>query len=171
VILQIAGGATIVVATSLLGWHFGGLGAKRARDLLEFKKSLIMLKSQIDYTIYTLPQAFLHISERVVPPFDIFYTKISQELEDSRGDISTIWGQAVSRLRFSYLHKNDMDNIALLGTSLGLADVDVQINSIDMVITTIDDTLTKLGVQNAKDAKMYRGLGVVAGLLITIVLL
>ena len=161
--MQIIGGALIVAATTMLGIHMGQAGSRRTRDLMEFKKSLILLKSQIDYSIYTLPQAFSHIAERTAPPFNEFYAKLAEN--------PSSWEQGVSELKSSNLSKDDIANIALLGMSLGQMDAGVQINSIDMVIAGIDDSLAQLMQDNPKNTKMYRGLGVVSGLLITIVLL
>jgi len=170
-IFQIAGGAIIIAATTLLGLHFGGMGVKRAKDLMGMKKSLIMLKSQIDFAIYTMPQAFLQIASKTQPPISNFYTQLANKLENGEVDIADGWEQGVAGFSKSHLHKEDMENIAMLGTTLGAMDCDVQINSIEMLIATIDDTLAKLSAQNPKDAKMYRGLGLISGLLITIVLL
>lgn len=160
--LRIVGGILVCLSTTLIGIYFGGAGGRRSKDLLEVKKSLILLKSQIDYAIYTLPQAFANISERVSPPLDDLYRQLA-EAPDS-------WSYEILRLK-SNLHKDDLENISLLGASLGQSDGDVQINSIDMVLATIDDTLSQLTNKNRTDVKMYRSLGVVSGLLITIALL
>ena len=170
-IFQILGGIVVIGATTLLGLHFASLGARRAKDLMEMKKSLIMLKSQMDFAIYTMPQSFLHVSRRVSPPFSAFYAQLSKRLEDGEVSICDAWEQGVEMLSKGYLHREDLENIAALATTLGAMDVDVQLNSIDMLIANIDDTLAKLGTQNPKDARMYRGLGIISGLLITIVLM
>jgi len=169
--LQILGGIIICTATTLLGLHLGGAGARRTKDLLEFKKTLILLKSQINFAIYTLPQAFHHISQRAAPPFDQFYTDLANELETGQMEAQAAWTTAVDKLKQSSLSKEDLANLQMLGASLGHMDAVVQINSIDMIITGIDDSLQQLLTQNPKNAKMYRGLGIVSGLLITIVLL
>ncbi|MDR2166337.1 MAG: stage III sporulation protein AB [Clostridiales bacterium] len=168
--LQIAGGLLIIAATTLIGWDFSARGARRVRDLTELKKSLILLKSQIDYSIYTLPQAFSHISPRVAAPFDEFYAKLAKDVEGG-ADAASAWVSAVHSLKNSNLDKTDLENFAILGMSLGAMDSGVQINSIDMVITNIDDSLKRLLAENPKNSRMYRGLGIVAGLLITIVLI
>ncbi|MCL2753006.1 MAG: stage III sporulation protein AB [Defluviitaleaceae bacterium] len=169
-ILQIAGGVIIITATTLLGLHFGSMGAKRTKDLMEMKKSLIMLKSQIDFAVYTMPQAFLHIANKTEQPISDFYAGLANKLENGIS-VEVAWQESVDDFYKSHLHKEDTQNIAMLGTTLGAMDAGVQISSIDMLITTIDDTLAKLNTQNPKDAKMYRGLGIISGLLITIVLL
>ena len=152
----------VCASATLLGFYFGGAGARRTKDLLELKKSLILLKSQIDFAIYTLPQAFDHIANRVDAPFDSFYRQLAGAPDG--------WCEGVGRLK-SNLNKDDLENLSLIGASLGQSDVLVQTNSIDMVVGLVDDTLGLLAIKNIKDAKMYRSLGVVCGLLITIALL
>ena len=169
--VQIIGGALICLSTTLLGLYMGGAAARRSKDLMELKKSLILLKSQMDFAIYTLPQAFCHISGRVAPPFSEFYAKLAKELENNKADAATVWAQGIEGLSRTNLSKEDLDNFGILGMSLGHMDVTVQINSIDMIIAAIDDSLTQLRTDGPKTTKMYRGLGVASGLLITIVLL
>jgi len=169
--IRILGGLLVCVSTMLLGVYMGGAGTRRAKDLMEFKKSLILLKSQIDFAIYTLPQAFYHISERVQPHFEQLYAKMAAELEEGQNDAAGVWASGMENLKDSNLSKDDLANFSILGTSLGHMDAEVQINSIDMVIAGIDDSLKQLMADNPKNVKMYRGLGVVSGLLITIVLL
>jgi len=169
--MRIIGAGIVCLATTLLGMHLGKAGSRRTKDLMEFKKSLILLKSQIDFAIYTLPQAFYHISERVQPPFSSFYEKMAQELESGQLDAASVWETGILGLKDTNLNKDDLANFGMLGTSLGQIDAHVQINSIDMVITGIDDSLKQLMLDNPKNVKMYRGLGIVSGLLITIVLL
>ena len=161
-ILTILGGILVCLSTTLIGVYLGGAGGRRAKDLLELKKSLILLKSQIDFAIYTLPQAFAHIAERASAPLSELYSKLAEAPDG--------WEAEVAKLKGNF-HKDDLANLALLGASLGQRDGSVQINSIDMVIATIDETLGELTAKNTKDTKMYRSLGVVSGLLITIALL
>ncbi|MCL2350260.1 MAG: stage III sporulation protein AB [Defluviitaleaceae bacterium] len=168
---QIMGGVLVCASTTLLGLHLGGAGRRRTKDLLEFKKSLILLKSQIDFAIYTLPQAFSHIGDRTAAPFDKFYEHLAVQLDEGGADAATVWENGLQSLKYSNLTKEDLDGIAILGASLGHMDANVQINSIDMVIAGIDESLSALAADAPKTAKMYRGLGVVSGLLITIVLL
>jgi stage III sporulation protein AB len=170
-IMRFVGAGCVIAASSLLGIHMAKAGSRRAKDLVEFKKSLILLKSQIDYAIYTLPQAFMHISQRVAPPFDLFYGELSQSLGEGKTDAATAWEQSLAVLKGSHLAQEDLENIALLCFSLGQPDAVVQLNSIDMLIAAIDENLNKLNAENPKNAKMYRSLGVISGLLITIVLL
>ncbi|MCL2235180.1 MAG: stage III sporulation protein AB [Defluviitaleaceae bacterium] len=160
--LTVLGGILVCLSTTLIGVYLGGAGGRRSKELLELKKSLILLKSQIDFAAYTLPQAFAHIAERATAPLDGFYRKLA-EAPDS-------WEVEAVKLKGNF-HKDDLGNLALLGASLGQSDSCVQINSINMVIATIDETLGELAAKNIKETKMYRSLGVVSGLLITIALL
>ena len=170
-IVRFVGAGFVVVSCSLLGWQLAAIGGRRVKDLMEFKKSLIMLKSQIDYAIYTLPQAFNHIAERVAPPFNAFYSEVACSLDEGNVDAATAWEQGLTALAGSHLNKEDLESIALLCFSLGHMDAAVQLNSIDMLIAAIDESLVRLNAENPKNAKMYCSLGVLGGLLITIVLL
>jgi stage III sporulation protein AB len=169
--LQIAGAVLVCTATTLWGFNMAARGAKRAKDLMEFKNTLILLKSRIEYAMHTLPQAFLYISERTSPHFAAFYAQISNDLERGKTDAGSAWAQGIAALAQTCLSKDDMQKISMLGPSLGNMDKMVQLDAIDMISKGIDATITELNKENPKNARMYRGLGVVSGLLITIILM
>ncbi|MCL2354207.1 MAG: stage III sporulation protein AB [Defluviitaleaceae bacterium] len=170
-IIRYIGGALVIGACSFLGVHIGNQGKRRNKDLLELKKSLIMLKSHLEYAIHSLPQAFYLVSERVNNPFDDFYKNMAEKLGGADANITAIWNEGINELKQGHLSKDDLGGLDMLGSALGQADVASQTNAIDMLLLTIDENLKTLHVESAKNSRMYRGLGVVSGLLITIVLL
>ena len=129
-----------------------------------------MLKSEIEYAIYPLPQAFANISARSSLPVADFYADLSHML--SQGEtLGTAWEEVCTALGSTYLTQEDIHNLLALGKALGNIDADVQLNSIDMAISVIDDTVARLNIETAKNGKMYRGLGILSGLMIVVVLL
>ena len=170
-IIRYAGAALVVGACSLLGVYIGGGGKRRRVDLLELKKTLIILKSNLEYALQSLPCSFYLTGQRASQPFVDFYKKMAIELEEAKDDIECIWAKGVDGLKDSHLSKGDLEELHMLGSSLGQMDVTAQIKAIEMLTLSIDENLKTLHVENGKNQRMYRGIGIVSGLLITIVLL
>lgn len=163
---RILGGLLICLSCSLLGLYFGDKGARRAAVLLEFKRTLLMLKSEIKYATCPLPQAFKRISARTTAPFCNFYSQIGDKLNESSA--AEAWETVLQDLR---LAKEDFAITSGLGRALGSIDASAQASAIDMTILQLENAAARLGAENAKTARMYRGLGLAGGLLITVILL
>ena len=170
-LFRILGGILVCAACGLLGLYMSHRGVARARQLTEFRQSLLMLKSEIEFAAYPLPQAFANISQKAGDSFITFYEGLSQRLTDKEMGLADTWEKGLTDLRGSHLSREDMEAISGLGHALGSIDAAVQLKAIDMTTSAIDDILSRLSAQNAKDGKMYKRLGLLGGALITVVLL
>ena len=169
-ILRILGGILVCAACGLLGLYMSHRGVARAKQLAEFRQSLLILKSEIEFAAYPLPQAFVSISYKT-DNFSDFYQEMSHRLTNKEMSLAKAWESGLAGLNGSCLTPEDLQTISGLGNALGSIDSAVQIKAIDMTIAAIDDVLARLSAQNAKDGKMYRQLGLLGGVLITVVLL
>ena len=170
-IFRALGAVLVCAACGLLGLYMSHRGIARARLLTEFKQSLLMLKSEIDFAAYPLPQAFANISGRAGEGVSGFYESLSRRLADKEMGLAEAWVKGLAEFSGSQLTADDLQAMENLGNALGSIDSTVQTKAIDMTIAAIDDILTRLTAQNAKDGKMYRRLGLLGGALITVVLL
>ena len=160
----------ICASCGLLGLYMGHRGIVRARHLTEFKQSLLLLKSEIEFAAYALPQAFANVSQRAGESFTDFYIELSRKIED-KISLADAWEMGLKDLKSSHLTQEDLEAVRSLGKSLGSIDAEVQIKAIDMTIIALDDILGRINEQNIKEGKMYRRLGILGGVLITVVLL
>ena len=168
--IRILGSILICASCGLLGLYMSHRSIIRARHLTEFKQSLLLLKSEIEFAAYALPQAFANVAQRAGGSFANFYTGLSQRVED-KVSLADAWEIGLKELSGSHLTQEDLESIRGLGKSLGSIDAEVQVRAINMTIIAIDDILARVNEQNTKEGKMYRRLGILGGVLITVVLL
>ena len=168
---RILGGILVCAACGLLGLYMSYKGVARAKQLTEFRRTLLMLKSEIEFAAYPLPQAFAHIAQKTEGGLGAFYESLSRRLTDKETGLAEAWEKGLTELSGSHLASEDLQAIGGLGNALGSIDSAVQIKAIDMTLAAIDDILARLAAQNAKDGKMYRRLGLLGGVLIVVVLL
>ena len=173
-IIKLAGGILVMVSCSLGGIYFSRKEDFRIQDLEEMKKAFIILKSEIEYSLNTLPDALLNISYKTDRQINSFFLSLSQRLTGEKcGSFDEAWRKSIAeelsgsyRTSGSYLKEEDIKAFERLGQTLGYLDKKLQINSIDTAISYIDDKAAYLRKTGEKNKRMYRSIGVICGLLL-----
>jgi len=168
---RVIGGALVCISCALLGLYMGDKGVRRAALIQELKRTLLMLKSEIEYALYPLPHALEKVAERAGQPLSDFYLAVAARLAAKEMTMAEAWMASAAIIEHTALTKEDVAVLNGVGRALGCIDVAVQAGTIDLPITELDGKLERLGEENAKNVRMYRGLGILGGLLITVVLL
>jgi len=168
---RVIGGVLVCVSCAILGLYVGDKGLRRAALISGLKHTLLMLKSEIEYALYPLPQALEKVAERADKPFAEFYTAVASQLAAKEMPLAKAWTTSIALLEQTPLHNEDLLALESVGRALGSIDVAVQTSAIDLTIVELEHKIKRLDEENAKNVKMYRGLGILGGLLITVVLL
>ena len=172
-ILKIFGAILVCGSSSLLGLYFSRLDSFRVSDLSEWKKALLILRSQIAFTAEPLPEAMSGAARRVGAPVSQTLEIFAKRLQTrDNADIYAIWNETLNEnVKGGYLKREDYDCLRNFGKTLGYLDKAMQLNSIDMTISYIDGKSEMLIIQNEKNKKMFSSLGVIGGLLTVVILL
>ncbi|MCL2171227.1 MAG: stage III sporulation protein AB [Defluviitaleaceae bacterium] len=169
-IIQIIGGLLVCGACSLMGYQFGERASKRAAALLEMKKSLIMLKGEMDYSKCLMESAFANIAALSTGSPAKFFAAGAGHLAGG-GEMAAAWEAALAELAAEDFAPDDIAALRRLAAPLTGIDPSTRDAGFAMAFNYIDDTCTHLATENIKKRKMYRGLGILCGLLVTVVLL
>jgi len=172
-LLRIIGAVLVCSSSALLGMYLARLDHYRSIDLNEWKKAMLILRSQIAFAAVPLPEAMNITAERVGEPVSATLKLFAQRLlsKDS-ADVYSIWTNTVKgELKNSYLKQEDFDWLSNFGKTLGFLDTTMQLNSIDLTVSYIDSKTEALAIQSEKHKKMYGSLGILGGLLTVVILL
>ena len=170
--IRIIGMLLTVASSAALGLYLSNLGIFRQKDLLEFKRALLILKSEIEYIATPLPEAMANISEKLRCPMDGLFADYSKLLKsNAKGESAYhLWQSAIeSHKRAMFLKDDDIEIIESFGKTLGYLDKQMQIDSIRNTLDYIDVQVSSLQESNEKNKRMYRSLGLIAGLLLLVV--
>lgn len=172
-IVKILGAIMVCVSCSLIGIYFSLKESYRIMDLNEMKKAIIILKSEIEYAMNPLPEALMNISFRTNNGIGCFFKSLSDKITSKHEqDISTLWNDTLREaLGNTHLTEADFESIEQLGRTLGYLDKNLQLNSIDLLINYINDTMEQLQASNIKNKRMYRSMGIITGFIVSIILL
>jgi stage III sporulation protein AB len=166
------GALVIGAAGAALGYYYSNLEKYRIQDLLEFKKAMLILSSEIEYMRTALPEAAGHIAHKTDNPVSDVFSCFAVLLENNGPNTSyQLWTQALERQKKrSFLAEEDWVALNGFGKTLGYLDKQMQLNAIRLTVDYIDAKVTLLQTGSGKNERMYRSLGVLGGLLVAVVL-
>ena len=171
-LLRLAGALAVITGCVGLGFYHAAKENFRTGELLEFKKALFILASEIGYTRSPLAIACENIARRTTAVVGEMFANFSSALASSEGETAyQLWINAMDAVRQkSFMATEDWDIIEGFGKTLGYLDKTMQQNAIEYAITYINDKTITLKTQGAKNKRMYQSLGIIGGLLVTVVL-
>ncbi len=83
-----------------------------------------------------------------------------------------IWKEAVAKgLENTSLSKKDLQNLSGFGENLGYLDKEMQLNTIDLYLSQIEEEIKELSKGVKEKTYMYNTLGILGGIFITIIML
>lgn len=139
----------------------------RVNVLREFKNILNIMKVKMKFTYEPLSEIF------------------SQIAKDNKTNIERIFGQMANQITYCQtrdvwmdciqnsdigLKQEDKDILKQLGKLLGQTDVEGQISEICLIQNFLDIQIEKAEDEKKKNQKMYKTLGIIAGLVFVIIL-
>lgn len=171
----------LIMAGAVVGGGF--LAAARWKEklsvLLLFRQMVYYLKGQILYSNATLPEALAEVGARFADgregilrePGDFFLRVFKRMEEESQKAFSAIWKEEAARFLADFpMDKADRENLLALGENLGYADRDMQERTLLFYLEQTDDAIRFLKKEMETRTKLYRCLGMAAGLFLMVVM-
>lgn len=167
----------LIMAASLTGVGFvlAERGKERLAFLLRLRHMVYYLKSQILYSNATLPEAVFEVGihfrtsekgwENGWEPAS-FFLNVSKKLDEKGNQpFSDIWQAEVNKIPSEVsLTKSDRQNLGELGRNLGYADRNMQERTLLFYLEQLDETTERVKAEAESLGKLYRTLGVAAGM-------
>ncbi|MCL2215948.1 MAG: stage III sporulation protein AB [Defluviitaleaceae bacterium] len=171
-LFRVAGALAVMIGSVGLGLYYAAKESFRVQDLLEFKKALLILSSEIEYMRSPLAVACANIAKRTSLGAQRLFGRFSEALTGGDGETAyQLWLASMEKVRERcFFAEEDWSVIEGFGKTLGYLDKQMQQNAITYAVNYIDEKAAALQIQSDKNRRMYRSLGVIGGLLITVVL-
>ena len=158
----------ILVSSTIIGITFSKKYTYRVKELQEMKNALNIFMTKIKFTYEPIPSTFLYISEKVEGNVSKIFKNATEEMENKPA--GEAWDKSLDAI-VTNMKKEDIDIIRNLGRLLGKTDIEGQISEIKLVNNFLDIQIKDAEEEKNKNEKMYRTLGIVAGMTITILLI
>ena len=155
------------------GFLLAGEWEMRVKMLGIFRQMAVYLKARILYSNETLPEALKEIGSRfsdgnsgMAAEAGLFFLRVEKRMEEETGKaFAEIWKEEMEDLP---LRKQDLEALQVLGENLGYADKKTQERTILFYLEQADDSLAFLKKEMESRTKLYRSLGMAAGLFILV---
>lgn len=172
-ITKIVGCILIILSSTLMGFYCSNELKSRINDIKELRKLIILLRGDIRYGNTPLPEAICAISRRHEGSFKKFFDRISERLSENSGyTFSQVWREAVEdELSQTSLNKRDKFSLIQFGENLGYLDKEMQMNTLELFLTQIEDEISELSKTVKEKSYLYSTLGIMAGIFISIILI
>ena len=156
----------------LIGIMIAKKYTSRLNELKEMKKAMHMLETKLKFTYETLPVVFKEIGRNIDKTTGDIFILASENMEYTTAGNS--WSEALTQTvneKRTNMKKEDIETLKTLSKMLGKTDISGQINQIELVKTFLVNQIQEADTEKRKNDKMYRSLGIVAGLSLVVLLI
>jgi len=166
------GAVLVILGSTGVGFYYSSMLSERTNELNNLKKIIIMLRGEINYNHSTISESLSVIAKRTKPPFDIFLQETADKLREMPGEtIGSIWKEMIKiHLQGTSLKDKDIERLALLGDDLGYLDKKMQLSTLDLYSEHLEQQIQDSLTDYNKNSRLYRCLGIMGGILITLVI-
>lgn len=166
-------GMCMVLMGSLgLGLWYSTLYTKRWKNLLSCRKAMMIIRGEIAYGRTPLPQAFGQAAGRVQGVLKEFLEMVSERLAEGGGRMEQIWRKALEEVfRDREMRQEDLRELRELGDTLGYLDVEMQLQTIDLYIRRLEQSIREYEEEKKSRTRLYPALATMCGALICIIMI
>ncbi len=171
--LKLMGILFLFCGSTAVGISLGKEMDMRIREIQELQRILGMLEGEIGYAKGTLAECFFHIAKRSREPFQKFLSHMASHMEEAKGEtFARIFQEHMEEdLNQSALTESDQKELLRFGEQLGYLDVSRQMEAIALYRRYLAEACSQAQGEYQQKAKLYRWLGMMAGMFLTVILL
>ena len=170
--IKTAGVLFIVLGTSCLGISYGSGLKKRIRLLDMIERMMILLRGEIRYGATPLPEALDHMAGKLDMPLSGFLASVVSDLNAMDGkNFQELWEEnAKNHIGKNLLSQEELTDFIKMGRTLGYLDKEMQLGSIDFYMEQLKLDRVSLEKTYPEKRKLYCTMGVLLGMMISILL-
>lgn len=162
----------ILCTSILIGMLMAKKYTNRLNELKEMKKGIHILETKLKFTYETLPKVFEDIGKSIDRSVGYIFTLASENMMYTSAGNS--WSEALTQTvneRKTNMKNEDIETLKSLSKLLGKTDMQGQISQIELVDAFLDTQIQEADLEKRKNDKMYKSLGIVAGLTLVVLLI
>ena len=167
---KIIGAFLTIFASSALGFCYCDDFKEKQQVLKNLLHMMGYISNRILVECDCLSDAFLHTSKRMEEPYASFLNQVSQRMMGEEGiTLNQIWQEEVESLR-SVIGSEELDVLRECMGQTGFHDKKQQTGYIQEYAKYLEDKIEEMEKVKTEKFKIYKMLGIMAGLLFVIVL-
>lgn len=170
--LKITGGILVICAASLLGMERAERLREQYRQTEYLRQLFLQIQSEIRYARSPLGEIYSYIGRNAGMPYGAWLLELGERLKKrDGGSFVCIWKTSIGEcLKASALTQTELLRLLELGERLGTADVQFQVNAIELYLTQLAGSIDEMRREMKTKVRLYHCLGVMSGMLIVTLL-
>ncbi|MEC5422282.1 stage III sporulation protein SpoIIIAB [Virgibacillus sp. C22-A2] len=170
--MQWIGALLFIGTTTWIGFEWSNKLNNRPKHIRQVKNALQILEAEILYSQAPLQDAFITIAKQIPQPSKSFFHALGLSMKNGNTELPGLWDKNVNDfLRVSCLGNNESEILKQFGRTLGQHDFYQQQKYIQLTLSHLDRELEEARDNQYKYSKMAKGLGVLCGLFIVLLLI
>ncbi len=171
--IRLMGMILVLCGSTALGLYYSNRVSERFHNSERIRKALICLRGEIQFGRTPMPEALSSAARHTVGNISTFFYEVSEELRSGRGStFAVIWVEKLQRhLSGKNIQEEDIAELKELGQTLGYLDGEMQVNTLNLYLERMQETLVRQNKEKQNKIRLYNLLGIVGGIMITIVVM
>lgn len=171
--MKILGGLFIVLGCFGIGKSYCGGLRGRYEDLRELLECIRILEGEIRYSNRPLTEIFEQIHRKRASTVSSFFENVATKMRQMEGKtLQEIWSQQIGFFeKKSHLQKEDLDNLENFGKTLGIMDVTMQMQQLELYTVRVKETIGEAKGQWKEKERLVPKLGLICGMVVVLILI
>ena len=171
--IRLVGTVLIITSTSLAGWKKAENLSESIKQMQYLYRIISLIQSEIRYARSYLGEIFLVIGKQLKNPYQNWLNDMAKHLEDrEEKHLEEMWSLSIrNHLAKTQLPEEEMRRLEELGNQLGLADMEMQMKNFDIYLRQLEENINEQKMELQNRIKICQSIGVMSGVLISILLL
>ncbi|MCL2838379.1 MAG: stage III sporulation protein AB [Oscillospiraceae bacterium] len=172
-LIRVIASFIIIIGCTYVGIYFGEKLSLRAKQLATFQSALEILKFNILFLNLPLAEALYKVSKSQPGVVSRIFRDMSLELSRDNGKtVQNAWEMSIAKERRELnLLQEDIVALNEFASRLGSGDRTDQTGNIDITAAKLSIFESEAREVCKKNCRLYKGLGILAGLLIVVLLI
>lgn len=161
----------ILGSCTLLGFGLADRLKRQAETIGQLRHVLNTLSNEISFSLSPLPDVLRRVSKEDLGMVSDFAACVARELAQG-GSFREAWLSALEQYRRRLgISERTVQILQNLGHSLGTLSRELEVGNIHIALGALKEEEQRVRARYDKDAKMYRSLSIMAGILIVVIFL
>ncbi len=171
--MNLLGVCLIFAACTLAGFAYDSYEAKRVLQLEQLLMGFEVIKGEIDYQLTPLAEALEVASDMTEHGVEELFITFSRKLAACREtDAKKMWLDSIDETKEGLsLKEEDYKVLSSFGNATGYLDKEFQKKNIEWMLERLSQKKALAQSEHEKKSKLYKGLGILVGLSLGIVLI
>lgn len=171
--MKIIGIFLILISGTLIGFYHSFKFIFRRNDLLEMKRAIQVLNSEIKFLSNGIKDALENVKNNVSYPIQSIFFEFEKNINLKKGEeLFLIWEESLKKsIKNTYLKKEDFEKFKLIGKYILSYDKNLSLEGFKIILDYIDYSVKEIEKEKMKNMKMYQSIGILSSVGLIILLI